>query len=110
VWATILASGYALGGPQLIAILSAGVVLGWCCSIVPMGIGVAEGGNCALFVLIGAPASLGVALALAKRVNQIVFAALGFGVLAADKIATHVDHVQPLSPMATTTARHVVVG
>lgn len=111
VWATILASGYTLGGPQLIAILSAGVILGWVCNIVPMGIGVSEGGNLALFALIGAPPSLGVALALAKRVNQIVFAGLGFGVLAVDRIATHVDdHVTPLSQMATSTARHAVVG
>jgi hypothetical protein len=111
VWAMILASGYSLGGPQLIAILSAGVILGWASNIVPMGIGVSEGGNLALFALIGAPASLGVALALAKRVNQMVFAGLGFGVLAADRIVSHVDHhVPPLSHMATSTARHAVVG
>jgi uncharacterized membrane protein YbhN (UPF0104 family) len=111
VWATILASGYSLGGPQLIAILSAGVILGWVCNIVPMGIGVSEGGNLALFTLIGAPPSLGVALALAKRVNQIVFAGLGFGVLAVDRLATHVDEaVIPLSTMATSTARHAIIS
>ena len=65
----------------------------------------------ALFTLIGAPPSLGVALALAKRVNQIVFAGLGFGVLAVDRIATQVDHdVTPLSRLATSTARQAVVG
>lgn len=87
---TIVATGYSIGGPQLIAILSAGVVLGWLSNVVPMGIGVAEGSNVALFSIIGAPPALGVALALAKRVNQIVFAALGFGVLAADRAADRI--------------------
>lgn len=107
----IFAAGYSIGAPQLIAVLSAGVVLNWASSVVPMGVGVSEGGNYALFALIGAPASLGLALALARRVNQIVFAALGFGVLAADRIATGVDDRLPvaLSAMATSTARHAVV-
>jgi hypothetical protein len=34
---------------------------------------------------------LGVALAFARRVNQIIFAALGFPVLAADRIADKVE-------------------
>jgi hypothetical protein len=111
VCATIFATGYTLGIPQLIAILSAGVLLGWVCNVVPLGIGVAEGGNFALFAALGAPASLGVALALAKRVNQIVFAALGFGVLAADRIAERVDHTVIVLPdLSIQTARHAVVS
>ena len=38
----------------------------------------------------GAPPSLGLALALARRVNQIVFALIGFVVLTADRVATRV--------------------
>jgi uncharacterized membrane protein YbhN (UPF0104 family) len=95
VWIAIVAAGYSLGTPQLIAILSAGVVLGWISTLVPLGVGVAEGGNAAMFAVIGAPASLGVALALARRMNQIVFALLGFGVLAIDRIAS--PHTEPPS-------------
>ena len=91
IWVTLLAAGYSLSGPQLVAILSAGVLLTWASALVPMGVGVSEGGNGALFALIGAPTSLGVALAFARRVNQIIFAALGFSVLAADRIANHVE-------------------
>ncbi|MBA3452220.1 MAG: flippase-like domain-containing protein [Deltaproteobacteria bacterium] len=109
VLVTIFATGYTLGVPQLIAILSAGVLLAWISNVVPLGIGVAEGGNFALFAALGAPPSLGVALALAKRVNQIVFAALGFGVLAADRIAERVDRVRVLPELATTTSRHAVM-
>lgn len=87
---TILSAGYAMSPGQFLALLSAGVLLHWISAIVPMGIGISEGGNAALFTLIGAPASLGLALALARRVNQIVFAAIGFIVLAADRVGSHV--------------------
>jgi uncharacterized membrane protein YbhN (UPF0104 family) len=75
---------------QFLALLSAGLLIAWISTIVPMGLGLSEGGNAALFTLIGAPASLGLALALARRVNQVVFAAIGFIVLAADRVGTHV--------------------
>lgn len=87
---TIFAAGYFLGPGQFLALLSAGVLLGWISSIIPMGLGISEGGNVALFSLIGAPAPLGLALALARRVNQIVFAAIGFAVLTADRAADRV--------------------
>lgn len=89
-WATIVAAGYHLSPAQLIAVLSAGVVIGWISTLVPLGLGVAEGGNAALFSIIGAPLSLGIALALARRVNQIAFAAVGFTVLTADRVASRV--------------------
>ena len=104
IWVTLVAAGFSLSPPQLVAILSAGVLLTWVSALVPMGIGVSEGGNGALFALIGAPTSLGVALAFARRVNQIVFAALGFSVLAADRLAHHVDG-DLLSPPERAVAR-----
>lgn len=87
---TILSAGYVLSPGQFLALLSAGVLLQWISTIIPMGLGISEGGNVALFTLIGAPAGLGLALALARRVNQIVFAAIGFFVLAADRLGTRV--------------------
>jgi uncharacterized protein (TIRG00374 family) len=87
---TIMSAGYMMSPGQFLALLSAGVLIAWISTIVPMGLGLAEGGNAALFTLIGAPAALGLALALARRVNQVVFAAIGFFVLAADRVGTHV--------------------
>jgi uncharacterized protein (TIRG00374 family) len=95
VWVAIVAAGYSLGTPQLVAILSAGVVLTWISTLVPLGVGVAEGGNAAMFAVIGAPASLGVALALARRMNQIVFALIGFIVLALDRLVAIPDTEPP---------------
>ncbi len=86
IWMTLLATGYSLGGEQLVAVIAAGVLLTWVSTLVPLGVGVAEGGHGMLFALVGAPASLGVALAFARRVNQVVFAVLGFAVLAADRL------------------------
>jgi hypothetical protein len=82
----VYAAGYTLSPAEYLAIVSAGVLLGWFSTIIPMGIGISEGGNVALFGLIGAPASLGLALALARRVNQVVFATIGFIVLTADQL------------------------
>jgi uncharacterized protein (TIRG00374 family) len=87
---TIMSAGYVMSPGQFLALLSAGVLISWISTIVPMGLGISEGGNAALFTLIGAPAALGLALALARRVNQVVFAAVGFFVLAADRVGTHV--------------------
>jgi hypothetical protein len=87
---TVLAAGYSLGPGQFLALCSAGVVLGWVSTIIPMGLGISEGGNVALFALIGAPTAIGVALALARRVNQVVFALLGFTILTADRVASRV--------------------
>ena len=98
LWVALVAAGYSLDAAQLVAVLSAGVLLTWISALVPMGVGVSEGGNGVLFALIGAPASVGVALAFARRVNQIIFAALGFSVLAADRIAHHVDDGTNLVP------------
>jgi uncharacterized protein (TIRG00374 family) len=87
---TIMSAGYVMSPGQFLALLSAGVLIGWISTIIPMGLGISEGGNAALFTLIGAPAALGLALALARRVNQVVFAAIGFFVLAADRVGAHV--------------------
>ena len=89
-YATVLAAGYVMSPGQFLALCSAGVLLGWASTIIPLGLGVSEGGNVALFELIGAPAPLGLALALARRVNQIVFALMGFIVLSADRAVSHV--------------------
>jgi uncharacterized protein (TIRG00374 family) len=89
----VFAAGYTLSAGQFLALVSAGVLLGWIATIIPMGLGISEGGNVALFSLIGAPSSLGLALALARRVNQIVFASIGFVVLTADRVGTHI-HVR----------------
>jgi len=90
-YATVMAAGYMLSTGQFVALCSAGLLLGWISTIIPMGLGISEGGNVALFSIIGAPPPLGLALAMARRVNQIVFAVIGFFVLTADRVASRVQ-------------------
>ena len=101
-YATVLAAGYVLSAGQFMALCSAGMLLGWISTIIPLGLGISEGGNVALFALIGAPAPLGLALALARRVNQVVFATIGFFVLTADRVASRVrTHMTGRWPVVT---------
>lgn len=106
-YGTVMAAGYLLGPGQFLALLSAGVVLGWISTIIPMGLGISEGSNAALFALIGAPSALGVALALARRVNQVVFALLGFAVLTADRVASRVHRQLRTNRTPRTRPAHV---
>ncbi len=80
-WIAVAAAGYRLAPAEFVGLISAGVVLGWLGSLVPMGLGVSESGSYGVFSLIGAPATVGVSLALAGRVRQIIIAGLGFGTL-----------------------------
>ena len=100
-WLIVAAAGYQLGLGELAALLSAGVVLGWLSTLVPMGLGIAEGGNYGLFSIIGAPPALGVSLALAKRVLQIVYAIIGFAVLAGYRVGERRDRASVVRGTAT---------
>jgi uncharacterized protein (TIRG00374 family) len=80
-WAVMGVLVYAAGGPTslgfLAAIVTAGQVITWFATLVPLGLGVSEGGNYALFRALGADPSVGVAVALGRRVTHILYAAIG---------------------------------
>jgi uncharacterized protein (TIRG00374 family) len=82
IWVILAAIGYFASVGEIAALLSAGVVLGWLATIVPMGLGITESGNYALFRALGAPPAVGVALAVARRIVHLVFAGIGFVLLA----------------------------
>jgi len=54
-------------------------------SLVPMGVGISEGGNYALFRALGENPARGVTLVLARRVTQIVYAAIGLVLMTASE-------------------------
>jgi uncharacterized protein (TIRG00374 family) len=80
-WLLIGLLVYAAGGPTsigfLAAVFTAGQVITWIANLVPLGIGVAESGNYALFYILGANPAVGVTVALARRVTYILYAAIG---------------------------------
>jgi hypothetical protein len=80
-WAVLGLLVYAAHGPTsigfLAAVVTAGQVITYFSSLVPLGLGVSEGGNYALFRALGADPTVGVAVALGRRVTHIVYAAIG---------------------------------
>ena len=78
MWILLAATGYYASVGEMAALVSAGVVIGWISLIVPMGLGVTESGNYALFHALGAPPAHGVALAIARRFVHLTVAAIGF--------------------------------
>jgi uncharacterized membrane protein YbhN (UPF0104 family) len=77
---------HALGVPLtptlLIGVLSCGILIGWAASIVPFGLGIADGGNYALYSVLGAPGLSGVGAAMFSRARAAVLAVLGLGAMA----------------------------
>jgi uncharacterized membrane protein YbhN (UPF0104 family) len=54
-------------------------------SLVPMGVGISEGGNYALFRALGENPARGVTLVLARRVTLIMYAAIGLVLVTASE-------------------------
>lgn len=69
--------------PQLvIGVLSVGVLISWISSVVPLGLGLADGGNYALYDLLGASGAHGAFVTMLNRVRSVVIALVGFVVMA----------------------------
>jgi hypothetical protein len=62
-----------------------GFVIYMTSSLVPMGVGISEGGNYALFRALGENPARGVTLVLARRVTQIMYAAIGLVLVTASE-------------------------
>jgi uncharacterized membrane protein YbhN (UPF0104 family) len=69
--------------PQLVlGVLSVGVLIQWIASVVPLGLGLADGGNYALFGLLGASGPHGAFVTMLNRVRSALVALVGFIVMA----------------------------
>lgn len=62
--------------------MSLGVLIQWVSQIVPMGLGLADGGNYALYDLVGASGAHGVIVTMANRARSLAVAILGLGAMA----------------------------
>ncbi|HEU0030284.1 MAG TPA: lysylphosphatidylglycerol synthase transmembrane domain-containing protein [Kofleriaceae bacterium] len=66
----------------VVGVLSVGVLIQWVSQIVPMGLGLQDGGNYALFDLLGASGAHGMAVTMVNRARSIIVAVLGLGAMA----------------------------
>lgn len=78
----IAAVGVPITPTLVIGVLSVGLLLGWISQIVPMGLGVQDGGNYALFGILGATGPQGLLVAMLQRARSVSVAMLGLGVFA----------------------------
>ena len=75
------AVGIPLSAPLVIAMLSLGILIGWIANIVPLGLGLAQGGNYVVFSVFGANAASGVVFAFVNQLRTILLAAMGLVVM-----------------------------
>ena len=80
-WVVLYANGHAPSLAVMAAIVTAGTLINIIANLVPLGLGVAEGGTAALMAALGQPASLGVTMAVARRAVQLLYAAFGLTLL-----------------------------
>ncbi len=76
------AAGQHLDAAFVVAILSVGALVTYVAHIVPLGIGLAEGGNYLLYRALGAPGLAGLDFTTVYRARTCVLSALGLSVLA----------------------------
>jgi uncharacterized membrane protein YbhN (UPF0104 family) len=82
----VAAVGVSLSPLLVIGVLSVGILIGWVSQVVPMGLGLQDGGNYALFGILGATGPQGLLVAMLQRARSISIAILGLGAMAAIQI------------------------
>ncbi len=78
----ISAVGVDLSPSVVIGALSVGMLIGWISQIVPMGLGLQDGGNYALFGILGATGPQGLLVAMLQRARSVSVAILGLCAMA----------------------------
>jgi hypothetical protein len=78
----IRAVGVALTPHLVIGVLSVGVLIAWIATVVPLGLGLADGGNYALYNVLGASGAHGAFVTMLNRGRSLAIAVVGFAVMA----------------------------
>jgi uncharacterized protein (TIRG00374 family) len=102
----LYAVGVHLGFTLLCGVFSVGVLIGWISSIIPFGMGVADGGNYALFDVLGASGAHGVLVTLLGRARSLTLALLGLLVMAAGHTANRLEIARRARLVARLQAEH----
>ena len=90
--------------------LSIGVLVTWVSSIVPLGLGIADGSNYVLYDLLGATGPQGLVVSMINRARAVSVAILGLGVMAAMSIADRLAAARMQRKLRALRARTVVAG
>lgn len=98
--------GVEVGFTVLAGVLSVGVLIGWISAFVPFGLGVADGGNYALFGVLGAAGAQGVFVTLLGRARSLTLALLGLLVMVAGHTSSRLEVARRSRLMARLEAEH----
>jgi hypothetical protein len=77
----LIASGIPLSVPLVAAMLSVGILVTWMSNIVPLGMGIADGTNYALYGALGATGAQGLDFTMINRARTFVLALMGLTVM-----------------------------
>ncbi len=78
----IHAAGIAMTAPLVVAMLSVGILVTWLSNIIPLGLGIADGTNYAIYDVLGASPQAGLVFTMVNRVRTVVLAMMGLTVMA----------------------------
>jgi uncharacterized protein (TIRG00374 family) len=78
----IRACGIAPTPALVVAMLSVGILVTWFSNLIPLGLGIADGTNYALYQLLGATAAEGLVFTMVNRVRTVVLALMGLTIMA----------------------------
>jgi hypothetical protein len=78
----IHAAGIPMTGRIVFAILTVGQLITWLSNVIPLGLGLQDGGNYVLYGLLGASPDAGLLFTIVNRVRTLVLATIGLCVLA----------------------------
>lgn len=77
----LYAAGFPMSGALIAASLSVGQLITWVAAMVPLGLGLSDGGNGALFRVLGLPTQLGLVYAMVSRLRTLLLSAMGLTVM-----------------------------
>jgi uncharacterized protein (TIRG00374 family) len=78
----IHAAGIAMTAPLVVAMLSVGILVTWMSNVIPLGLGIRDGTNYALYGVLGASPDAGLVFTMVDRVRTVVLAMMGLTVMA----------------------------
>lgn len=81
------AAGIPLTAPLVLANVSIGILIAWVSNVIPLGLGIADGSNYALYGALGATGGAGLLYTMVNRARTILLALMGLTVMAMSAIA-----------------------
>jgi hypothetical protein len=98
--------GVELGFTVLVGVFSIGVLVSWISAFVPLGLGVADASNYALYDVLGAAGAQGVFVTMIGRARSLTLALLGVAVMAAAHTSSRLVLARRNRLMARLEAEH----